>query len=153
MSVCIHIHVCAQLCLALCNPTDYSPPSSSEFSRQEYWSGLPFPSPEDCPDPGIETESPVSATLAGGFFTTVPPEKRACVYICLQVALVFTLHLFTMVSSFPSSYSWLIFWLVGFIVKSCGFPMQSHGFVFSGFFHVWEMPVSAFQPQQCPGLA
>ena len=29
-----------------------------EFSRQEYWSGLPFPSPEDLPDPGIEPESP-----------------------------------------------------------------------------------------------
>ena len=29
-----------------------------EFSRQEYWSGLPFPSPEDLPDPGIETTSP-----------------------------------------------------------------------------------------------
>ena len=29
-----------------------------EFSRQEYWSGLPFPSPEDLPDPGIEPTSP-----------------------------------------------------------------------------------------------
>ena len=29
-----------------------------EFSRQEYWSGLPFPSPEDLPDPGIEPGSP-----------------------------------------------------------------------------------------------
>ena len=40
---------------------DYSPPGSSlsmEFSRQEYWSGLPFPSPEDLPDPGIKPGSP-----------------------------------------------------------------------------------------------
>ena len=37
------------------------------FSKQEYWSGLPFPPPGDLPDPGIEPESPV---LAGGFFTT-----------------------------------------------------------------------------------
>ena len=39
---------------------DCSSPSSSsmEFSRQEYWSGLPFPSPEDLPDPGIEPGSP-----------------------------------------------------------------------------------------------
>ena len=37
------------------------------FSRQEYWSGLPFPSPEDLPDPGIE---PLSPSLAGRFFTT-----------------------------------------------------------------------------------
>ena len=43
-----------------------------EFSRQEYWSGLPFPSPGDLPDPGTEPTSPVSPALAGGFFTTVP---------------------------------------------------------------------------------
>ena len=33
-------------------------PPSIEFSRQEYWSGLPFPSPGDLPDPGIEPRSP-----------------------------------------------------------------------------------------------
>ena len=33
-------------------------PPSMGFSRQEYWSGLPFPSPEDLPDPGIEHRSP-----------------------------------------------------------------------------------------------
>ena len=33
-------------------------PLSMEFSRQEYWSGLPFPSPEDVPNPGIEPKSP-----------------------------------------------------------------------------------------------
>jgi len=38
-----------------------------EFSRQEYWSGLPFPSPGDVPNPGIK---PVSLALAGRFFTT-----------------------------------------------------------------------------------
>ena len=42
------------------------------FSRQEYWSGLPFPSPGDLPDPGIELDSLV---LAGGFFTAEPPRK------------------------------------------------------------------------------
>ena len=42
------------------------------FSRQEYWSGLPFPSPRDLPNPGVE---PVSPELAGGFFTTEPPGK------------------------------------------------------------------------------
>ena len=36
----------------------YSAPPSMGFSRQEYWSGLPFPSPEDLPNPGIEPESP-----------------------------------------------------------------------------------------------
>ena len=42
------------------------------FPRQEYWSGLPFPSPGDLPKPGIESASPV---LAGGFFTAKPPGK------------------------------------------------------------------------------
>ena len=36
----------------------YQAPQSMEFSRQEYWSGLPFPSPGDLPDPGIEPKSP-----------------------------------------------------------------------------------------------
>ena len=41
-------------------------PLSMGFPRQEYWSGLSFPSPGDLPDPGMESVSPA---LAGGFFT------------------------------------------------------------------------------------
>ena len=41
-----------------------------EFSRQEYWSGLPCPPPEDLPKPGIEPESLMFLILAGGFFNT-----------------------------------------------------------------------------------
>ena len=41
-----------------------------EFSRQEYWSGLPFPSPWDLPDPGIQPMSLKSPALTGGFFAT-----------------------------------------------------------------------------------
>ena len=48
-------------------------PLSTGFSRQEYWSGLPFPPPGDLPDPGIEPASPVSPALTGRFFTTEPP--------------------------------------------------------------------------------
>ena len=47
-------------------------PLSVRFSRQEYWSGFPFPSPGDLPDSGTE---PVSPALAGRFFTTKPPGK------------------------------------------------------------------------------
>ena len=47
-------------------------PLSTEFPRQEYWSGLPFPSPGDLPDPGIE---PMSPALVGISFTTEPPGK------------------------------------------------------------------------------
>ena len=49
-------------------------PLSMGFPRQEYLSRLPFPSPGDLPDPGIEPMSPV---LAGRFFTTEPPGKPA----------------------------------------------------------------------------
>ena len=45
------------------------------FSRQEYWSGLPFPSPEGLPNLGTEPGSPA---LAHGFFTTEPPRKLIC---------------------------------------------------------------------------
>ena len=48
---------------------------SMGFSRQEYWNGLPFPSPRDFPDPRIKPASSVSPALAGEFFTTEPPGK------------------------------------------------------------------------------
>ena len=51
--------------------TEDQTPLSMGFPRQEYLSGLPFPSP-DLPDPGIEAESPV---LGGGFFTPESPGK------------------------------------------------------------------------------
>ena len=47
-------------------------PLSMGFPRQEYWSGLPFPSSGDLPSPGAE---PVYLALAGGFFITEPPGK------------------------------------------------------------------------------
>ena len=50
-------------------------PPSMGFSRQEYWSGLPLPSPEDLPDPGIEPGSPTAPVMASGFFNTEPPWK------------------------------------------------------------------------------
>ena len=45
-------------------------PLPTGFSRQEYWSGLPYPTPGDLPNPGIEPTSPLSLALAGRFFTT-----------------------------------------------------------------------------------
>ena len=45
-------------CPTLCDPMDCSPPGSMEFSRQESWSGLPFPSPGDLPHPGIQPGYP-----------------------------------------------------------------------------------------------
>ena len=48
---------------------------SIEFARQEYWSGLPFHTPGDLPNPGIEPAFPASHTLADRFFTTEQPGK------------------------------------------------------------------------------
>ena len=48
-------------------------PQSMGFSRQEYWSGLPFRPPGDLPDPGMEPTPFESPALAGVFFTTMPP--------------------------------------------------------------------------------
>ena len=50
-------------------------PLSIGFPRQEYWSGLPVPSPGDLPDPGIKLTSLDSPPLVGGFFTIAPPRK------------------------------------------------------------------------------
>jgi len=54
-----------------------SPPGSSVHGilRQDYWSGLPFPSPGDLSNPGIKPASSVSPALAGRFFTTTLPGK------------------------------------------------------------------------------
>ena len=66
MCVCLH--------LTLCDLMDCSPPVGLlcpwGFSRQECWSRLPFLSPGDLPDSGIEPTSFISPALAGGFFTT-----------------------------------------------------------------------------------
>ena len=53
------------------------PPLSMGFSRQEYWSGLPFPPPGYSPNRGIKPMSPASPALAGRFFTSEPPGKHS----------------------------------------------------------------------------
>ena len=54
---------------------DYQAPLSMEFSSQEYWNELSFPSPGDLPNPGIEPESFASPALKVNFFTIEPPGK------------------------------------------------------------------------------
>ena len=69
-----HTHTVTKLCLTLCSSWTiaHQAPLSMGLPRQEYWSGLPFPSAGDLPDSGIKTESLVTAS---GFFTTESPEK------------------------------------------------------------------------------
>ena len=63
-----------QSCPTLCDPWSVAcqAPLSMEFSRQEYWSGLPFSSPGDLPDPGIEPGSPA---LQADYLSSEPPGK------------------------------------------------------------------------------
>ena len=60
-----------------CDPMNYSLPVSTVhgISQQGYWNGLPFPSPGDLPDPGME---PTSPALEDRFFTTESPGKPWC---------------------------------------------------------------------------
>ena len=71
----ITIFLCVYVLFATPWTVALQAPLSTEFSRQEHWSGLPFPSPGDLPGPGIEPESPASPALAVGFFTTEAPRK------------------------------------------------------------------------------
>ena len=76
--MCVHAQS-LQFCLTLIDPMKCGPPDSSvmEFSRQEYWSGLPCPPSRDLPDPGTE---PVSPALQVEALPTEPPGKPA---ICM----------------------------------------------------------------------
>ena len=91
--VCLCVRVCIHVVVVVRSPNCvslFATPRTAAFQgslsmgffRQEYWSGLPFPSPGDLPDPGIE---PMSPALAGGFFTTEPPGKPAYIYIYTNI--------------------------------------------------------------------
>ena len=84
----MYVCVCsvAQSCLTLWGPMDCNLPGPlfMEFSRQEYWSGLLFPTPGDVPDPGIEPESRVYPALADRFFTTSATWEAHSLIIQLQ---------------------------------------------------------------------
>jgi len=69
-------------------------PLSIGFSRQEYWSGLPFPPPADLPDQGIKPMSPVSPALAVGSLPLAQPGKPWCIYIYVQIICIFIYRLF-----------------------------------------------------------
>ena len=94
--MCVHTRVYVlSWCLTLGRPMD-KPDSQSRlsmgFPRQEYWSGLPFPTPGVLPDPGIEAASLASPTLAGRFFTTTlvlpgKPSREDPVISCLTEGL------------------------------------------------------------------
>ena len=59
-------------------------PLSMGFSRQEYWSGLPFPSPGDLPDPGTEHMAPLSSVLQAESSLNEPSGKPTYMYIYIH---------------------------------------------------------------------
>ena len=75
-------------------------PLSVGFSWQEYWSGLPLPSPGCLPDPGIEPESVPSPVLAGRFFTTAPPGKP---FVLMEKLCLFPFMYMTLFQDFLKS--------------------------------------------------
>ena len=101
---------------------DYSQaPLSMGFPRQEYWSGLPFSSPGDLPDSGIE---PTVPALAGGFFTTEPPRKPGhwgCLFLIFTIIFTLPLYWENMVM-----FKWVLFSLTLCNPMDCitpGFPV------------------------------
>ena len=72
MLVCLCIISCSVMSNSSVSPWTHQASLSMGFSRQDYWSGLLFPSPGGLPNPGIKSTAP---TLLDGFFTTEPPRK------------------------------------------------------------------------------
>ena len=88
--ICVHAQSLGHVWL--CNPMDcnHQAPLSMGFSRQEYWSGLPFPSSGVLPNSGMEPTFPASPALGDRFFTTGPPRKiQYVVYLKNNVSIVF----------------------------------------------------------------
>ena len=100
--VCVQCSV-TQLCLSFCDPMDCSLPDSSVrvFSRQEYYSGLPFPISGDLPNSEIEPTSLASPAFTGGFFTTAPGKPiylflmKCCSTVTLKWRVKFSFEIVT----------------------------------------------------------
>ena len=118
-------------------------PLSMGLPRQEYWRGLPFPSPGDLPDPGIKPESPVSPALAGEFFTIWATREVLIqkVSSIQREVFVFPMRMPKQVTHFRKSYhshvmiiqrktdfKWILvrLSLCEFNIKNLGFKMENY---------------------------
>ena len=93
---------CVQLCVTPWTVA-LQAPLSMGFSRQEYWSGLPFPSPGDLPNRGIEPTCLISPALAGRLFTTSPTGEALPLQVSLAQLQAHWPHCFW---SMPRTSSW-----------------------------------------------
>ena len=102
VTVCVLSHLSSVRLFATPWTVSHQAPLSMRFSRQEYWSGLPFPAPRDLPAPGIAAVSPVSPAPAGGFFTTEPagnpPIRGQMAYTSKGCFQLYNFHDFTRTS-------------------------------------------------------
>ena len=125
-------------------------PLSIGFPSQEHWSGLPFPSPSDLPNPGIK---PTSLTLAGGLFIPEPPGKPSIKwgsnFIILHVINQLSQHHLLKTAPFPTECLWLPWHgknaIATVAIMFLGWPKSSFRF-----FHnvIWENPKELFRPNQ-----
>ena len=104
-------------------------PQPMEFSRQEYWSGVPFPTPGELPNSGTEPASPVAPAFAREFFTTELPGKPLMLCVSLKIHLSFlnSLNHASAVSRFLQSLSF-----TPFLVFSAPWTLVSNGHSLSG---------------------
>ena len=104
----------------LCDPMEHSQSDSSAngFSRHEYWSELPYPLPEDLPDPGIKPISLMPLRLAGGFFTTSATWEAHLNYYMLPICSSYsTLLLLSFISFLLRDYFLLFYFFFSLEVK------------------------------------
>ena len=92
-------------------------PLSMGFSRQEYWSGLPFLPPGDLPDPGIESRSPA---LAERFFTAEPPGEPNSLYIYVYIQSLFMFSSIVVMEKEMATHSSILAWRILWTGESGG---------------------------------
>ena len=112
---CVHAHSVTQSSLFATPWTGahHASPSMG-FFKQEYWSGLPFPSPEELPDPETEPMSAACPALASRFFTMEPPGKPVIyifmhihVYVCINTCMHLFVHLCVHIYTHREKYKYI----------------------------------------------
>ena len=128
--VCVCVSMCECVCVWLfATPWNvaWQAPLFMKFSRQEYQSGLPFPSRGDLPDSGIQPASLQSPALPGRFFTTVPPGKPISLSLYVFLPLYILICSFLIYFSYALVTNWVSIYV--YLGLFLGFP-----YCFSGLF-------------------
>ena len=125
-------------------------PLSMGFSRQEYWSGLPFPPPGDLPNPGLD---PVSPVLGGRFFTAEPPNlfcfELDSIWMHFNIINIFSFHSFVYKILHRNSQITYLFWYPWEYNNNLNVDFRhcslTHSFPIQNYFHLWrKSPIMCF---------